>query len=284
MLRYRELAPSGRLAAHVECLWMLEGPRWGGDESGPSPVLPDGRAELIVHLGDPFEHHPGAGEPRRQPRVLFAGQLSEPLDLRPTGSVAVLGVRFRPAGAAALLPFSQEEMAGRWGSLDELAPRFAREFVPRVLDAATPAEAALAADAVLARAVDDAADPAVAWAANSIVESGGSHRVADVARTLGLSERQFARRFRRQVGLGPKLLGRISRFQRVFEAFDRRPGGWATIAAQCGYYDGAHLIRDFRDFAGETPARLLAAADEFTSRLSRRRSMSDSSNTNRAPL
>ena len=61
--------------------------------------------------------------------------------------------------------------------------------------------------------------------------------------------------FRREVGLPPKTLARILRFHRA-RGLIVAPGGadFAEVADLCGYYDQAHLIRDFREFAGCTPA------------------------------
>ena len=53
------------------------------------------------------------------------------------------------------------------------------------------------------------------------------------------------------------MLGRIQRFQRVFRALESSID-WVQVAIQCGYYDQAHPIRDFREFSGAAPASLLA--------------------------
>src|SRR6185436_21146188 len=84
---------------------------------------------------------------------------------------------------------------------------------------------------------------------------------ASVARWLGISTRQLERRFKDRVGISPKLFSRMQRFQRVFRAIGGGRPDWARVAVECGYHDQAHLIRDFRDFAGETPAVLLAGDD-----------------------
>ena len=81
---------------------------------------------------------------------------------------------------------------------------------------------------------------------------------------LGVSRRQLERKFLSEVGIGPKLLCRILRFQQVFRAMERDDATWAGIAAACGYYDQAHLIRDFQEFARETPSALLRQRDELT--------------------
>jgi len=83
--------------------------------------------------------------------------------------------------------------------------------------------------------------------------------VARVAAHLGVSSRQLERRFQRCVGLSPKFFARLRRFQRVFPELEHE--GWVGAAAACGYYDQAHLIRDFRAFAGEPPAALVAGDD-----------------------
>jgi transcriptional regulator GlxA family with amidase domain len=114
-----------------------------------------------------------------------------------------------------------------------------------------------------------------------IVESGGRVSVDRLATGAGISSRQLERRFLREIGIGPKLLGRIVRFQQVFRAVERLDSAWASIAVECGYYDQAHLIRDFNQFAGQTPAVLLAERSALTEAFTRKARMSDFSNTSR---
>jgi len=68
----------------------------------------------------------------------------------------------------------------------------------------------------------------------------------------GWSERQFRRRFQEVAGIGPKVFSRIIRFQRALRAMERADP--LPAALDCGYYDQAHFIHDFKSFAGETPA------------------------------
>jgi AraC-like DNA-binding protein len=76
--------------------------------------------------------------------------------------------------------------------------------------------------------------------------------VEALAAEIGCSRRHLDTGFREQVGLTPKLLGRILRFQHAVALSGTGPG-WAEIAQRCGYYDQAHLIRDFNQFAGSSP-------------------------------
>lgn len=107
-------------------------------------------------------------------------------------------------------------------------------------------------------------DPRLAWAWRWLAASGGRGSVGVLADELGWSRRHLASRFRQEVGLPPKMAARLLRFQQAHTASLQlgaagRAVDWAAVAAACGYYDQSHLIRDFHQFAGATPAALLAA-------------------------
>lgn len=99
-------------------------------------------------------------------------------------------------------------------------------------------------------------DVCVHAALDLLQRAHGARSIAQIAQTLRVSARHLERGFAREVGLSPKTLARVLRFQRAFQwlaAPARRPA--AEIALACGYYDQSHLIRDFRQFAGSTPLR-----------------------------
>ncbi|TNH29364.1 AraC family transcriptional regulator [Micromonospora orduensis] len=113
-------------------------------------------------------------------------------------------------------------------------------------------------------------DARLDWAWRWLVARGGQGCVGTLATELGWSRRHLAVRFRQEVGLPPKTAARLLRFQQARSALAGavaasgaasagRAVDWAEVAARCGYYDQSHLIRDFHQFAGATPAALLAA-------------------------
>jgi transcriptional regulator GlxA family with amidase domain len=150
------------------------------------------------------------------------------------------------------------------------------ECVPLLSDKIAAVEAAL-----IARMLRGSHESSAIRLAARIVESSGGISVDHLATSAGISSRQLERRFLREIGIGPKLLGRILRFQQVFRAVERVDSAWASIAVECGYYDQAHLIRDFSQFAGRTPAVLLAERSALTQAFTRKTRMSDFSNTAR---
>jgi AraC-like DNA-binding protein len=244
-MKYRQVRPSAATAGFIECYWILEDDcRGTGDVQR---VVPDGRSELILNFGCPFESV-REGRWEKQPACFFAGQITRPMLIRSAGPARMLGVRFRPAGARRVLRLPMDELAGRVVPLEEIAPGLERELrgireyglVDRILQRTACEERSVIGEAVA-----------------SVITAGGMTAVGDVAGDCGLSVRQFERRFLDEVGMTAKVFCRIQRFQRVFQAMQVPGFTWADGAARCGYYDQAHLIRDFRDFSGEAPAALL---------------------------
>jgi transcriptional regulator GlxA family with amidase domain len=108
-------------------------------------------------------------------------------------------------------------------------------------------------------------DPRLEAGISLVLGTRGTVRVGAIAELVGLSPRHLSRLWRERVGVGPKLLGRLTRFQRVLRELEhaRRPR-WAALAHWHGYFDQAHLGRDFRAFAGISPRQYLAAVREVT--------------------
>ncbi|HEX2445407.1 MAG TPA: DUF6597 domain-containing transcriptional factor [Vicinamibacterales bacterium] len=264
---YREFAPSPGLAPVVSCLWTLQGDadEVGGDDQA---VLPDGCPELVVHLGDPFERIHEEGSVERQARVIFAGQITSRLILRPTGRVAVLGVRLHADSAPAIVGWPQDDLAGRTPALDELSGSVAR-VMNEVRDAASLKDAVRMAQDRLEELVNPGAlDARVRYVVGAILRRRGRLSIDETARRAGLTRRHLERRFRRTVGISPKRLARIARFQHAVRLLERQDGSLpapgALTAAACGYADQAHFIRDFRDLAGCPPGEHLLRRAEVT--------------------
>ena len=92
--------------------------------------------------------------------------------------------------------------------------------------------------------------------------------VPQLADKACLSVSQFERRFVHQVGISPKLFARINRFYQAFQQKDKNPArDWLSIAIQTGYTDYQHLVKDFKQFSGETPTSLLLAQASAPERL-----------------
>ena len=265
-MQYEEHRPLPALTPFVERVWTLEG--HASMLCGAlQPVLPDGRPELILHLGDPFDRIPEEGRPERQDDLIFAGQLTSQLVLRPTGAIKVLGLRFEPFGASALFRVPQHELAGLTLDLAAVSPPLARalrrvqETAPSLAIASVAAQQALLP--FLAHATPD---PRIRHAVNQITRRHGVVSIDRISSATGLTRRHLERQFRQQVGVGPKRLARISRFQHALQLLDSTDSAQrgTLTAAACGYADQAHFIRDFKDLAGCPPTAHLLRQAELT--------------------
>jgi AraC-like DNA-binding protein len=273
VLRYREIRPSAEIQPFVQSLWTLE---HDGQGAMPQRVVPDGHPELILNLDQPFEFLQ-SGEWHGQPRCFLAGQIDGPLLLRPRGPAKILGVRFRPHGAAKVFGPVMRELTGRFTPVEDLSHALSRDL-DRALDSGNPVACV---EAALKRAENAShlREPMVPEAVQRIILARGGWDLGPLVAELGLSVRQFERRFHANVGLPPKLFCRMQRFIHVFRAIGEQPCNWVDTAVDCGYYDQAHLIRDFRNFSGETPAALLAEDTDLARHFLLRFGMSHSYNT-----
>jgi AraC-like DNA-binding protein len=263
-MEYREYRPSAALAACVHCIWTLQADT-ASIGSDDQPILPDGKSELIVHLADPFDRVHAGGASERQPAILFAGQLTSQLVLRPTGRIAVVGIRFRPDGAAAFLSESQDRFAGLTPAVSDVAPALAGALESARSASDDPARVVAHLQAALERMVQRVSDLRVRYAVDRIGRARGMLSISDLAAAVGMTPRHLERRFMHIVGMSPKRLARIARFQHalaMLDQLDTAPG--TRTAAACGFADQAHFVRDFRDLAGVSPGEHMLQRAEFT--------------------
>jgi AraC-like DNA-binding protein len=228
-------------------------------------VVPDARAEIVLHLGEPFRLVDECGAARRQARALAAGQLLGPIRLEPSSEADVVGIRFRSEAAGAALGPSLADLTGLVAPLAEVNRTMEGRLLDAVARDAAPVHRAAALSAALSRLALKPPGPLVHRAVTALSEaSGRPARIQRLARALGTTTRTLERRVRDATGLSPGLLLAISRFRRAFRALGRAPAGsWARVAVDSGYYDQAHLIREFRRFAGAPPGRFFQVDAEL---------------------
>lgn len=252
--------PAPDLAHAVEQLWSVEAATRDFQEK----VLPRRTVELIINLADSREPHEmlnGGGRSSRYQRAWMSGLQTGCLHLRSRSAPRLIAASLKPAYAGLFADAKPEELAGRVLEWD--AP-WLNALRQRLFNTPAPAQRFALFEEVLRRRLAAArrCDAALAWAADRLVATAGELRVTGLSEELGLSRKHFIARFRRQVGLPPKLFARVLRFDRAINAVRGQPEVvWTDLAYRCGYYDQAHFNRDFREFAGCTPGEFLAARE-----------------------
>jgi AraC-like DNA-binding protein len=136
----------------------------------------------------------------------------------------------------------------RISGLDEHRPVLCQEL-RRATESREPVAAV---ERILLRSLGRADErQCVSAALDGIARSRGQVEIRALAADAGVSKRYLERMFQERVGIGPKAFARIVRFQRVLNTTG---ANWAAVAAEAGYFDQAHLARDFKAFTGESPA------------------------------
>ncbi len=189
----------------------------------------------------------------------FAGGLHDTyVDTTTAGIAEGVQVNLTPLGARRLLGVPLRELANRVVSLEEVLGGWATATLERLAEAPGRAARIALLDEALSGRIGEAPppDPRVGWAWQRLVATRGTVSVASMAAELGWSSRHLVSRFHDQIGLAPKAAARVLRFE---HATGRLRSGMslADTAAVCGYYDQAHMNRDFRIMAGATPRELV---------------------------
>lgn len=246
----------------------------GYREAGLEPArhrgLPSPYLTLIVTLDDPLtvSEHPDPRQGSGQYVSLVGGLHTTPALITHEGRQSGIQLALSPLGARALLGLPAGELANIDLHAAEVLGPLAAEMHERLREAATWSERFAILDRLLLRQIDlDRAPPAQlvrAWC--RLQASGGGAGVEELSRQVGWSSRHLREQFRAEIGLSPKAAARVIRFDRARRLLQTRAAagggpGLADLAATCGYYDQAHLARDFRELAGSPPSRWLA--DEF---------------------
>jgi AraC-like DNA-binding protein len=167
-------------------------------------------------------------------------------------------VDLTPTGARRLFGVPAEDLTGHVVPLVDLLPGVACRLSERLAEARDWATRLDRVESLLAqRILGSRLDTApVEHALARIDAAGGNLRISDLARELGVSRKRLIALFRDQVGVGPKLMARLIRFQGLMaRARDGDALRWSELALDHGYYDQAHLVRDVRQFTGLTPTR-----------------------------
>lgn len=240
----------------------------------PSPYL-----TLIFTLDEPLTiaAHPDPAQPPGEYAALLGGLHAAPALVTHDGRQSGIQVALSPAGARPLLGWPAGELANTDIHAAEALGPVADEITGRIRAAASWPDRFAAIDQVLLarlragpagradRAGGGALGPEVGFAWRELLRTGGGVTVSGLADETGWSERHLRSRFLAETGLTPKAAARVVRFHRARRLLQRRSAdgvlarsGLAGLAADCGYYDQAHLAREFRALAGCAPTDWLA--------------------------
>jgi AraC-like DNA-binding protein len=172
-----------------------------------------------------------------------------------------LRVFLSPLGAYTLLGQPIDELQGSAVDLADLFGPAGARLVDQVREATAWTRQCALVDRLLLERLERGPRPSpeVRRAWTCLVATAGAAPISRIAAEVGWSHKHLITKFKQQIGLSPKTVARLVRLERVWRSLDQQwAPRWERIAADSGYADQAHLVRDFREFTGTTPTDYLA--------------------------
>jgi len=242
---------------------------WFYDSYYPGPhrkerLMPDGSIELVINLKQDearIYDRENLDKYTRLPGAVLCGPHSSFFVIDTAQQASVIGIHFKPGGAFPFFKMPAVELHNVHVSLEDLWGPEAGLLQERLLEAETPQKKLKVLEQCL---LEQAFKPlqrhrAVDCGLGLLRNIHTAPAITELADEIGISSRRFIQLFSNEVGLTPKLFARVRRFQQVLQQI--RTGTdfpWADMAADCGYFDQAHFIHDFKEFSGINPTTYVA--------------------------
>lgn len=265
-MNYETFEPRHELTTLVKCYWTLESAK--GETAEKQTIVPDGCMEMIFHYGDLYKQYTGNGKSIIQPKCFVIGQLTAPLQIKPTGKTGIFAVRFHPTG---FIPFSTmpiKELENTAVLLEKLFGKEGLEIEKKILNAGSTSERINLTETFLLNRLTDPlnVDRIVKLTVETILTANGQLSINELSLQTNINRRQLERQFSSAIGLSPKQLSKTIRLQTTLKML--LAGKFTSLTAlayENEYYDQAHFIKDFKEFTGLTPKEFYGNSLKMTS-------------------
>ena len=247
--------PSADLTGVVHEYWEVKGRLSPFREA----VLPNGYVEVMVNLGPVHRVFEGSGTGVWD-RSWFSGLQERSIFIESLDGTHLVSIRMQPLGATELFGFGAPGAANSIIDLKMLIGTEANDLREILFAAESPAARFVILEKLLRdrQASRSSVPEFVREAAMRLQQTHGNLRVAELHEELDVSRKHLAVSFNRYVGVSAKAYARIQRF---VWTVDRLRGSteieWSRIAAEAGYSDQSHLVRDFRRVGAASPTEYL---------------------------
>jgi AraC-like DNA-binding protein len=238
--------------------------RGGGSGLSRFRVLPDTCLELFVNYVETGPTQIGDRSVSGKTRSYIVARMNNYLDVHSPGAIGFVSVCFYPGKARQFFPIPMKETATSPLVLKDIMHDFSLSLEEAVAEADSNEERVKHLQDFLVNLLmkNSHPDKAVDYCVNQINYHRGQLSITSLAREAGISNRQLVRRFNEQIGISPKEFARVTKFIHSLHVLKSYPQMNLTqIAYESGYYDQAHFIHDYQEFAGYSPGTLLQASD-----------------------
>jgi len=258
-MNYYTIAPPPALSPYVRFFWVLE-----SDEPYCHRSMADGCAEMIFHYKGVFDEITTDGQATQSFLSGLHGPSKNYRRFITDRSFGIFGVYLYPFTIPYLFSLPASELSDQSPDLQSLFGRDGRDLEEKIMLAVHNRQRVAVMSSFLEKKLLNicSGQPACVAIINTLIHTGGSTSVNELAKRSFLSTRQFERNFKTFSGFSPKLYSRIIRFQLATQQYGPGNKSLTDIAYDCGYYDQSHFIHDFKQFSGYHPRQYFSGRSE----------------------
>ena len=268
---YQKFKPGIILQPFVECFYL-----WEHYQTMHVPMLvespPNGYTAMVFNYGDWYCVENIKQGQELAPRCFLTGQLTTNYRLHLSGTIAMVGIVFKPAVFGSIFRIPMVELTNKRISLEAVFGSEIEFITEQIAEATCPAAKIAVLQNFLIRKITsqsfslDIIDNAV----DIILEKKGIIAVKDLVTQLGVNRRQFERKFIQKVGLSPKYYSRLKRLSYICSLLiNHRNPDWQEVIYAGGFYDQSHFIKDFVEFIQQNPSLYYKQHQELINYLDR---------------
>lgn len=254
------------LLPHIAKIWIFEKAQ-GFLPEDIKTIVPNGMMKVVFPYRGSLFSSIGGGSVQENPEASLwvVGMTAMPAIVDAPGALGMVGIEIQPGSAYHFFPFSLKEAIDRVHAAGDIWGKKGLVLQDRLAGESSPeGRVRLAQDFLLRMLMDrQMSDPIVDYAVPLIRARHGLITVRELAERLGYSRRYLDMKFTDLVGVGPKALSRIVRFQQAFGALARQGIRPAKGEFLDTYFDQAHFIKEFKRFSGLPPAAYTRARNDF---------------------
>lgn len=250
--------PPPLLSRYIQCFWQVDLQIQYHREH----ILPTCTVELIINFGSGFRvyDHDDPAKFDLNSRIWLVGLQTDHIINQPIAETNMIGIRFKPAGIYPFFGIPASEFQNQIVELDAVWGNEANLWREELYYAPTIEAKFWTLEQKLCRKLTENAAglDVVQYALRSISLQKGTLPIKALSENIGISQKHLASQFKKYVGVSPKMMARLYRFQHVLHTIDpSQPINWAQIAYDFDYYDQSHFNKEFAAFTGFSPTQYM---------------------------
>ncbi len=257
-MNYQTFEPHSDLSALVKFYWTLEVPFDPNNQK--QKIIPDGCIEMTFNLEDKIKRYVSESEFVVHPNAMVIGQRTKSYYIEPLGNVNSFAICFYPHGFANFVCTPLENLVDVETPIESLFGEIpSKELKQKISQAASTQERIEIIEIFLLNKLNQntTIESLVKTTVDTLISTNGSTPINQILKNDLSKRRQLERKFRKQIGISPKQLGRVLRLQTALKMLLNDNENLTNIAYESEYFDQAHFIKDFKEFIGNTPKEFL---------------------------